>query len=70
MDDLNSGINTPHPPPVGHWFIKGVSKMDFTALATAMGTAVTTAITASVPVIVIVLGTSIGYRLFKRFIKG
>jgi Phage major coat protein, Gp8 len=43
--------------------------MDFTVLATAVGTAATGAISASIPVIVIVLGATIGYRLFKRFTK-
>lgn len=43
--------------------------MDFAALATAVGASATSAITASIPVIVIVLGATIGYRLFKRFVK-
>lgn len=44
--------------------------MDFTALATAMGTVITGAISASIPVIVIVLGATLSYRVFKKFIKG
>ena len=43
--------------------------MDFSALATAVGTEATRAITAAIPVIVIVMGATIGYRLFKRFTK-
>ena len=43
--------------------------MDFSALATSVGTEATSAITAAIPVIVIVLGATIGYRLFKRFAK-
>jgi hypothetical protein len=44
--------------------------MDFSALATSLGTEVTSAISASIPVIVIVLGATVGYRVFKRFVKG
>lgn len=44
--------------------------MDFVALATSLGTVVTSAITASIPVITIVLGATVGYKVFRRFIKG
>jgi len=44
--------------------------MDFTALATNLGTVVSGAITAAIPVIVIVLGATVGYRVFRRFIRG
>lgn len=43
--------------------------MDFTALASSLGTSATGAISAAVPVILIVLGATVGYRLFKRFVK-
>jgi hypothetical protein len=43
--------------------------MDFSTLATSVGTAATGAISSAIPVIVIVLGATIGYRLFKRFAK-
>lgn len=43
--------------------------MNFTELATALGTSASDAISASIPVIVIVLGATVGYRLFKRFVK-
>lgn len=44
--------------------------MDFAALTTSLTTAVTGAISAAVPLIVIVLSAQIGYKLYKRFIKG
>ena len=44
--------------------------MNFVTLATALATTLGDAITASVPVITIVLGATVGYSLFKRFIKG
>lgn len=43
--------------------------MDFVALSTALSGVVTSAITAAVPIITIVLGASIGYRMYKRFTK-
>jgi len=43
--------------------------MDYATLATGLATVATSAITAAVPVIVIVLGATVGYRLFKRFAK-
>lgn len=51
-------------------FERKESIMDFAALATSLGTVVTSAITASIPVVTIVLGAMIGYRVFKRFVKG
>lgn len=41
--------------------------MNFTSLSTALATSAGDALTAVVPVIVIVLGATVGYRLFKRF---
>lgn len=44
--------------------------MDLSVLAAGLATTATAAIAAAVPVIVIVLGATIGYRIFKRFVKG
>jgi len=44
--------------------------MDLSTIATGLVTTVGSAITAATPVVVLVLGATIGYRIFKRFIKG
>lgn len=44
--------------------------MDFAALTTGLTTVVSGAITAAVPLIAIVLGAGVGFKIYKRFIKG
>jgi hypothetical protein len=44
--------------------------MDFATLTTQLVTVVQGAITAAVPLIAVVLGATIGYKLYKRFTKG
>lgn len=43
--------------------------MDYASMATGLATTATSAIGAAAPVIIVVLGATIGYRLFKRFVK-
>lgn len=43
--------------------------MDFVALSTSLSAVVTGAISAAVPVIVIVLGATVGFKIYKRFVK-
>lgn len=44
--------------------------MDFSALSTAVITQVNLALTGAVPLVALVLGVTIGYRVYKRFAKG
>lgn len=44
--------------------------MDFASIASGLVPVITGAITAAVPVIAVVLGGSIAYRVFKRFVRG
>lgn len=42
--------------------------MDFAALNTAAVTAINNALTAIVPAIALIVGASVGYRLFRKFV--
>jgi len=44
--------------------------MDLTALATSLVDVIGDALTAAAPVAALVIGATVGYRLFKRFAKG
>lgn len=44
--------------------------MDFSALSSAVITQINSALTGAVPVATLVLGVTVGYRIFKKFTKG
>ena len=42
--------------------------MDFAALTTAVVTSVNSALTAVIPGIALIIGSSVGYKLFRKFV--
>jgi len=42
--------------------------MDFTTLATSAVTEITAAIDAVIPALALVIGASVGYKLFRKFV--